>query len=583
MQMDIKNISYDQLEIFAEILNQCTENFVFIFDVKNDKYYISELALKIFDLPAKRFDNALETLNKVVHQDDREMIKKEFGLIKMGKKDSHNLEYRWVNKHGKPIWISCRGKIMYTEENENPVLLGCIAIIEDVDKEDLLTSLPTESQLRKDFSAVWKRQQKVSGYIFRIDVDNLGHINEQYGTHTGDFVLSLVSDCVKRSCEDLAVPYKMNSDEIVCMNLSGGTALDANRIYQNLKRNIAEVEQKIDYDVVFTVSAGVVAFFNDRSQLEELLRKAHYSLTTAKHNGKNNLILFNASDYSKHLRSLDLQEKIRESIKNNFYGFELYYQPVVNAKEIYLDSDNMVFNVIGAEALLRWSCSEYGQLSPDEFIPILEETGLIIPVGRWILLTAFNQCKEWNKVQKGFRMSVNLSYIQVKKSDILADVQMSLHKSGVNPENITLELTESGYMDSSIELQNLVASFRKLGLKVDIDDFGTGYSNLRYLQYLQASTLKLDYSFVHKATGGDEGDGKVIKHITQMAHELNMAVCMEGIESSEDIAKLAQYEPDKFQGYFFGRPLTAVQFREHSLRPDSQAEFYRIKKQNKKQ
>ena len=140
---------------------------------------------------------------------------------------------------------------------------------------------------------------------------------------------------------------------------------------------------------------------------------------------------------------------------------------------------------------------------------------------------------------------------------------------------MTFHIPESGYMDNTHELQSLVDSFRALGIKVDIDDFGTGYSNLRYLQYLKAYTLKLDYSFVHKATGGDEGDSKVIKHITQMAHELDMKVCMEGVESAEDIEKLLVYEPDKFQGFYFGRPCTAIDFREHHLRPDSKMDTYK--------
>ena len=151
---------------------------------------------------------------------------------------------------------------------------------------------------------------------------------------------------------------------------------------------------------------------------------------------------------------------------------------------------------------------------------------------------------------------------------MLTDVQIALTKSGVNPRNITLELTESGYMNSDHELQELLDAFQAMNLNIDIDDFGTGYSNLRYLQYLHANTLKLDYTFVHKATSGDEGDTKVIKHITQMAHELNMTVCMEGVEQKTDVEKLQQFGPDKFQGFLFGRPMSAAQFKEHCLRPD---------------
>ncbi len=569
MRGDLQRITLDQMELFADAINQCTDAFVFVYDVREDSFFTSSTVQAIFDFPEKRFSHAAETLTRLVFKEDANLFSTEIDRVRNGKVDHFNLECRWLNKNGKPVWISMRGIMLRIGQAGTPVLLGRIAIVDEEDKTDTLTNLPTEAQLRKDFGKAWAVNQKVSGFLFKIDVDNLGAVNEQYGVHTGDFILSLVSDCVKRSARGLASVYKLNSDEFICMNLNGSSAVDAQKIYQNLKRNIAETEQKIDYEVVFTVSAGAVAFYNDPSQLDELLKKVHYTVTNAKKKGRNNLTLFNAVEYSKYLRNLDLQVKLRDSIKNNFEGFELFYQPVVNARNLYLDKGESVTNVIGAEALLRWSCPEYGQISPEEFIPILETSGLIIPVGRWILLTGFNQCKEWNKVQKKFHLSLNLSYVQVKKSDILSDVQMALARSKVNPESITLELTESGYMDNAADLQRLVDEFSKLGIKVDIDDFGTGYSNLRYLQYLHAATLKLDYSFVHKATGGDEGDTKVIKHITQMAHELNMTVCMEGVETADDIGKLQVFEPDKFQGFYFGRPCTAVNFREHYLRPDT--------------
>lgn len=556
-----------QLEEIVSHLNECTDAYLFIFDLKADTYYISPYALKTFDLPASKFNDAAQMIMRIVYPDDKAMLSTDLEQIRSGSKDIHSLEYRWLNRNGKPVWISCRGKMLWVENDE--LLVGRISVIDEHDKLDLLTGLPTESQLRTDFNVEWAKRQKVSGFLVKIDIDNLGAINEQYGMRTGDKVIALVADCCRKSCKDIANVYKLNGDEILCMNLNGKNATDAQRLYQKLKRHIAEAEQEIEYEVVFTVSAGAVAFFNDVSKLDDLHKKLTYTLVEAKKKGKNNLTMYNAVEYTRHLRDIELQEKLRDSIKDNFRGFELYFQPVVNAKRLYLDKDQTVYNVIGAEALLRWSCPELGRLSPDDFVPLLEKSGLIIPVGRWILLTAFNQCREWNRLQKDFRMSANLSYIQVKKSDVLTDVQIALTKSGVNPHNITLELTESGYMDSGHELQELLDAFQAMNLNIDIDDFGTGYSNLRYLQYLHANTLKLDYSFVHKATSGDEGDTKVIKHITQMAHELDMAVCMEGIESKADIEKLQQFEPDKFQGFLFGRPVSAVQFREHYLRPDN--------------
>lgn len=567
------NFELGELEKFVNTLNECTDSYVFIYDYDEDKMLISEDAVVLFDIPSTCFENASQIISDIVFPADKQVHTSAMEDLFSGRKAYLNLEYRWINRAGKAVWVSSRAKFM-PEENGRKIVVGRVMLTDPRDKVDPITQLPTEALMRTDFHLTYEKRRAVSGFILKVDIDNLTVINELYGKKSGDLVIKMVADCLVRATGSLGRVYKLSSDEFVIMNLRGNNAPEAQKLFQNLKRELADAEMRIDYDVVFTVSVGAVAFFNDSSQLDDFLKKAQFAVDSAKKKGKNNLTMFNAVAYAKHIRNLDIQDKIRDSIKNNFRGFELYYQPVVDARNIWLDEAKTVSNIIGCEALIRWSHPELGRLSPDEFIPILENTGLIIPVGRWIMITAFNKCREWNKIQKSFHMSVNLSYIQVKKSDILTDVQVALGASGVDPANITLELTESGYMDSENELQRLVGEFNKMGLKVDIDDFGTGYSNLRYLQYLNAYTLKLDYSFVHKATGGDEGDRKVIRHITQMAHELNMLVCMEGVETEDDIEKLEEFAPDKFQGYFFGRPCNDVDFREHHLRPDLKADTY---------
>ncbi|WP_407426721.1 EAL domain-containing protein [Treponema sp.] len=574
MSYDLEHITSRQLEGIIHILNQCTDSFLYIFDLSNDTFFISPYARKLFDLPEEKIENAIQQIQKIVYKEDQASFRAEIDLVSTGKKSDHNLDYRWVNRNGKPVWIRSVGKLLPNGDSDNKILTGQISIISDEDKTDLLTGLATEAQLRIDFGSVWTRNQNVSGFILKIDIDNLGSINDQYGVMTGDMIVSKVGDCCRKVCSGIAKAYKVSSDEFVCMNLSGKSALTAQKMYENLRREIAEAESGLGYDIIFTVSGGMVAFLNDTSQLDTLMRKVNYTINSAKGNGRNNLATYNAANYTKYLRDIDFKEKIREAIRNDFAGFELYYQPVVDAKNLYLDSDKTVLNVIGCEALIRWTCPGYGLLTPDEFIPILERTGMIVSVGRWILRTAFTQCAEWNRVQENLRVSVNLSYIQVKKSDIIRDVETAMLISDVNPKNVTLELTESGYIDNGEELQALTEAFSKLGVNVDIDDFGTGYSNLRYLQYLKANTLKLDYTFVQKATAGNEGDRKIIKHITQMAHELNMQVCMEGIEERGDIEKLVEYGPDKFQGFYFGRPCNNVDFREHHLRPDVNKDIY---------
>ena len=574
MSYGLENLELRQLEGLFTILNQCTDSFLFVFDLSADTYFISPYAKNLFNFPEEKLENASTNLMKIVYHEDQASLRSEIDLLKSGRRMEHNLDYRWVNKKGKPIWIRCRGKILPNNDENKRVLIGEVSIVADEDKTDLLTGLATESQLRIDFGSVWTKKQSVSGFILKVDIDNLGSINEQYGVMTGDVILSKVGDCCRKVCSGTAKAYKLSSDEFICMNLTGKSALVAQRMYENLRREISEAEHGLGYDIIFTVSGGMVAFMNDSSQLDGLLRKVNYSIANAKRNGRNNLVTFNAVDYTQHLKTLDFQEKIRDSIRNDFAGFELFYQPVVDAKNLYLDADKTVLNVIGCEALIRWTCPGYGILNPDEFIPILDRTGMIVSVGRWILRTAFMQCAEWNRLQKDFHVSVNLSYIQVKKSDIIRDVETAMLISEVNPHNVTLELTESGYIDNGDELQALTEAFANLGVNVDIDDFGTGYSNLRYLQYLKASTLKLDYTFVQKATAGNEGDRKIIKHITQMAHELGMQVCMEGIEEKSDIEKLIEYGPDKFHPIYFGRPCNNIDFREHHLRLDVNKDIY---------
>lgn len=574
MSYGLENLELRQLEGLFTILNQCTDSFLFVFDLSADTYFISPYAKNLFNFPEEKLENASTNLMKIVYPEDQASLRSEIDLLKSGRRMEHNLDYRWVNKNGKPIWIRCRGKILPNNDENKRVLIGEVSIVADEDKTDLLTGLATESQLRIDFGSVWTKRQAVSGFILKVDIDNLGSINEQYGVMTGDVILSKVGDCCRKVCSGTAKAYKLSSDEFICMNLTGKSALVAQKMYENLRREISEAEHGLGYDIIFTVSGGMVAFMNDSSQLDGLLRKVNYSIASAKRNGRNNLVTFNAVDYTQHLKTLDFQKKIRDSIRNDFAGFELFYQPVVDAKNLYLDADKTVLNVVGCEALIRWTCPGYGILNPDEFIPILERTGMIVSVGRWILRTAFMQCAEWNRLQKNFHVSVNLSYIQVKKSDIIRDVETAMLISEVNPHNVTLELTESGYIDNGDELQALTEAFANLGVNVDIDDFGTGYSNLRYLQYLKASTLKLDYTFVQKATAGNEGDRKIIKHITQMAHELGMQVCMEGIEEKSDIEKLIEYGPDKFQGFYFGRPCNNIDFREHHLRLDVNKDIY---------
>ncbi|MCK9169799.1 MAG: GGDEF domain-containing phosphodiesterase [Treponema sp.] len=400
-----------------------------------------------------------------------------------------------------------------------------------------------------------------------IDIDNFTSFNESEGFETGDKILKILAGACRLQCIDGTRVYLMAGGKFLIMNLQQGSADMMRRIYSNLKREIQNAEYSLAYKYMFTISAGGIALYKDKSDLPEILKKLTFSLDTAKRSGKNNLYLFNAVEYNNHLDELELENMLRISTSQNFEGFRLFYQPVIDAGKILAASgrENQEKYVIGAEALLRWEGKNKELIGADSIIPILERSNFIVPVGRWVLMTACAQCSAWNKTFPDFHMSINISYVQMKKTNLVDEVQAALEKTHVAPRNIILELTESGHIDSE-QVQKMIMELAALGVQIDIDDFGTGYSNLRYIQNLHADTLKLDYTFVHKAVTGDGKDQKIIEYVTKMAHDLGMKVCLEGIESSVDIQKIGYIKPDKFQGFLFGRPVGAAQFEEENLR-----------------
>ena len=559
-------ITRRQILYAYSLLKDYINEYIYILNLEDDTCTISEKILEQFELPGTEFGNAAVEFMRLMHPDDRGRYLKVLNMIRNGKKTETTFECRWTNKNGRRVLVSDKARLMPDENGKNVLLMGAISVQEPDSGRmiDKLTGLPTFEQCRKDFETKRKADRKVSGFILKIDIDNLSALNERLGLDIGDSVIKIVAACGTRACPEQMAVYR-DDDEFIFLNLVGGNGIEGRKIYSDIKHYISEEEQKIAYKVIFSISGGIIGFLDEDVSYETVIQKLNYSMHSSKSGGRNTLTMFSASEYGKHLRKLEIQEQLRLSVRNEFEGFELHYQPVVNAAALHGTKDDTRHpDVVGAEALLRWRHPTFGLLGAGDIIPILEEYGLIVPLGRWILLTAFTQCRMWNEYKPDFRMSVNLSYIQIEKSDLLLDVQMALEKSRVNPQNIVLEITESGYIDTD-EMRNLLDALDKLHIKIDIDDFGTGYSNMRYLQHMHINTLKLDYSIIHKAVTYERNNMVIVEYISRMAHELGMDVCMEGIENVEDIQKLMGMKPDRYQGYLFGKPMDARAFVDANL------------------
>ncbi len=552
----INLVGREEFEDVMRVFAKCTDDYLFLFDLDKDEYIISEKVLERFDLPGNHFANAGAVLEKIIYPEDMPDLTENLEQIRSGESQEHDLEYRWVDKNGKIVWISCRGVVIQdtTKEEETKLLIGRVTEIGSKRKADNVTGLFAERQLQLDFEKFKGEGKRGKGILLRIGVDNFKEINERYGMDTGDVVLKMIADCMEQVAgEDQC--YRLDGDEFV-MLMDEEDEQKARKRYHKTRILIEEQRKEQGYQNFYTISAGVVGFYYEETEFDKLRTYSEFALGMAKKNGKNCSYVFTQGDYEAYLKNIKIQEKLRYSVNHDFQGFEVYYQPIVSLK---------TGLVVGAEALLRFSSREYGMLSPGIFIPVLEESGLIIPVGEWVYRTAMRQTMEWQKVMPKFRININLSFIQICKSDVVNGIMSSIEELGIEPSTVLFEFTESGMISYDDSVQRLLDVLNENKVKIALDDFGTGYSSLAYLQNLKVNLLKLDRGFTSKAVVNDF-DYNLIGHIVDMAHSVGLQVCFEGIETEEELQKLKRLEPDYIQGFYYGKPVDKETFYEQNLK-----------------
>ena len=546
---------FEQFNNVFEILSKCTDDYLFILDFIEDHYNITERAAEVFNIPGNDFYNATEILNNVVYPEDRKMLSDNLEKIKAGESDCHDLEYKWINKDGEPVWISCRGQVIRNGQGKAHFLVGRISELGRKNKIDNVTGLYREISLRQNIVQMGKCGTK--GFLLLIGIDNFKDINERYTKEVGNTTLKGLAKCVKKAAGSMAEVYRMSGDEIMvlCKNIVPASNDPARNMYKKIRAAVDERIGEKGYRLFYTISGGYV-YFTEKDKFDfNYIEKAEFALRIAKIRGKNMCICYEQNDYDEYVQKLEMQEALRKAAENGFEGFELYYQPIVNMEEACIH---------GAEALLRWRNEKFGMVSPGIFIPLLEESGLIIPVGRWVIEEAMRQCLKWQEKCPGFRVNINISFVQLKKSNVISDIDAYIEKYGFSSDNVLFEITESGELESGYATQNILESFHRRSLNLAIDDFGTGYSNLRYIKEMMFNLVKIDQAFI-RGIKSSQYDYMVVKQFTELAHSLNLKVCYEGVETEEDFKCVMELKPDYIQGFYFSRPVPVAEFEEKFL------------------
>lgn len=544
-----KHVSIDKFLEVINIFNPCIDDYLYVLDFKNDFYYISPNAIERFNLSENQFYNVNVRLKELVYPADYEPLLKDIEQISNKEKDFHNLQYRWMDKNGEPVWINCRGKVLYTAEGEPEFMVGCINEIGCKQKADNVSGLLGESSLQNELKVA--DGEHLSGFILRLGIDDFKEINENRGMDYGDMVLKRTAECIQTVIGPNQKLYRIVADEFVVIDLNGGRAEDAVQLYKDIQGRIDCFIEENRYEVFYTISAGILNFSAvDDQSYYNLMRYAEFSLNEAKNGGKNKYYIYSQIDYDLFQRKKDIIHIMRQAVNHDFEGFEAYFQPIMDINK------NRLFS---AETLLRFRTPETGVITPGEFIPLLEESNLIIPVGKWVLYQAMEACSKIQKKVPDFRISVNLSYIQVLKSNILEDILAGIEKYQLKKGSILIELTESGFLESNTFFLNFCEGLKENEIPLALDDFGTGYSNFHYLYNLNPSTIKIDRSFTMKALSNSY-EYNLLQHMIDMTHSIDLKLCVEGIETKQELHKICEMGPDYIQGFYFGKPYPLEQF-----------------------
>ena len=469
-----------------------------------------------------------------------------------GESDNHNIEYRWLGKDGQPIWINCCGRALKDKNGKPAYLVGCVNEIGKTRKADNISGLREVSAV-KDTIATFSRVAN-SGYILHLGIDDFKSINEHFGHEYGNFILKEVAGCIADALNIGEEVYHVSADEFLIISYLTDDEVDGKDLYNRIRSNVDAFIEKNHYQTVFTISGGVLSCKKlSGMAYEELIMLSQFALSQAKLLGKNQVYFFEEADYEKFLRSRSIISTIRESISSNYEGFEVHFQPIVK------DSDDK--RPHAAEALLRYTLPSGERISPMEFIPLLEESGLIIPVGKWVLQNAINFCQRVQTVIPEFSVSVNVSYVQVIKSPFVVEFFRLLNEHKMSPASITIELTESGEVESSQQVQRVWNNLRQFGVQIALDDFGTGYSNFMNISDMTPAVVKLDRGFTVKALK-NEFEKKLMANIIQLVHGLGLKICVEGVETEEELNQIRALGPDYIQGFYYGRPCPEEEFVE---------------------
>ncbi|MCL2690472.1 MAG: EAL domain-containing protein [Chitinispirillia bacterium] len=415
---------------------------------------------------------------------------------------------------------------------------------------DPLTKLPNRLLLqdRLEFMINHARRNNELMALLMLDLDRFKLINETFGYEVGDTVLKTMTERLITCVRDVDAVFRLGADEFAVILEEIARLEDAAKVARRIIESCSVPVEINGQEIYVTTSIGISIFPTDGDGKAPLFQSAEKAMIRAKEMGSNTYQHYKPAMNTRAAEQLALESSLRNAISRD--EMFVYFQPQLELKSK---------NITGMEALIRWKHPEMGMISPAQFIPVAEATGLIIPIGEWVLRNACEHAVEWQKDHKPLVISVNLSARQFQQQDLVSIVKNVLDETGLEAKYLELEITESLGMKNPEQTLKTLTDLKAMGIKIAIDDFGTGYSSLSYLKRFPIDTLKIDRSFVMDMIE-DQSDAHIVKTIITLAHSLDLSVIAEGVEKEAQAQYLLENGCEKMQGYLFSPPVSAAEF-----------------------
>ncbi|MBC7472774.1 MAG: EAL domain-containing protein [Candidatus Sericytochromatia bacterium] len=505
--------------------------------------------------------NSLDQWFNRVHHDDLINLKEKLDSYVNNLFGGFEQEYRILHKNGKYVWFLAKGNAVKDSKgtiyrvfgsqidiNQHKVNEKLLENLLHNASHDFLTGLPNRSMfLEKLEKSIFKSKSK-KDYNFAVlfvDIDRFKVINESLGHNIGNILLVEAAIKLQLCLRPEDTIARFGSDEFAILIEEIESSNDALNVAKRIQKEMIVPFLLNEHEIFVSLSIGISTSSTNYEGSEEIIRDAEIAMRRAKNIGRSRYELFDSDMHTQALELLQIETDLRYAIERK--EFVLYYQPIISLK---------TGKITGFEALIRWIHPKKGIIGSDIFIPIAEETGMIIPIGVWVLQEACQQIKIWQTKfdNNVLTMSINISGKQFSSSKLLDNISQTIIDTKVDPVNIKLEITESTIMENADKARSMLEQIRELNIQLQIDDFGTGYSSLSYLHRFPVNSLKIDRSFVSRIGANDE-NVEIVRTIVSLAKNLNMEAIAEGIETFEQLKKLKSLDCEYGQGYFISRPV----------------------------